>query len=99
MSVQIKPEVGADGQVTLDLRVEDSRMRSAEGGVALGTDDKGTAVPATEFVTATLESRLKVRPGHIVPAQSTTARTKAGQAQTVILVGASADEAGQKDGR
>ena len=99
MSVQVKPEVGPDGQVTLDLRVEDSRMRAAEGGVALAADDKGEAVPATEFVASTLETRLRVRPGHIVLAQSTTARSKAGQVQRVILVGASTEGAGQKDGK
>ena len=99
VSVQVKPEVGPDGQVTLDLRVEDSRMRAAEGGVALAADDKGEAVPATEFVASTLETRLRVRPGHIVLAQSTTARSKAGQVQRVILVGASTEEAGRKDGK
>ena len=99
MSVQVKPEVGPDGQVTLDLRVEDSRMRAAEGGVALAADDKGEAVPATEFVASTLETRLRVRPGHIVLAQSATARSKAGQVQRVILVGASTEGAGQKDGK
>ena len=99
MSVQVKPEVGPDGQVTLDLRVEDSRMRAAEGGVALAADDKGEAVPATAFVASTLETRLRVRPGHIVLAQSTTARSKAGQVQRVILVGASTEGAGQKDGK
>jgi hypothetical protein len=99
VSVQVKPEVGPDGQVTLDLRVEDSRMRAAEGGVALATDDKGEAVPATAFVASTLETRLRVRPGHIVLAQSTTARSKAGQVQRVILVGASTEEAGRKDGK
>src|SRR5262249_21941817 len=30
-SVQVKPEVGADGVVSLELRVEDSQMRAAEG--------------------------------------------------------------------
>jgi type II secretory pathway component GspD/PulD (secretin) len=94
-SVQVKPDVGADGLVSLDLRVEDSHMRAAEGGVAVGTDEKGTAVPATEFVMSTLETRLKVRPGHMVLAQG----TKSGQAQTVILVTASTDEASPKDGK
>jgi hypothetical protein len=74
-------------------------MRAAEGGVALATDDKGEAVPATAFVASTLETRLRVRPGHIVLAQSATARSKAGQVQRVILVGASTEEARQKDGK
>ena len=98
-SVQVKPEVGADGLVSLDLRVEDSHLRAAEGGVAVGTDDKGTAVPATEVVISILETRLKVRPGHMVLAQGTKAGSKSGQAQTVILVTASTDEASPKDGK
>jgi hypothetical protein len=96
MTVQVTPEVGADGQVTLDLRVEDSRMRAAEGGVAVGTDDKGTDISAAEFVVSSLESRLRLRPGQIILAQGTAAGSKAGQAQTVILVSASTEEAGQK---
>jgi hypothetical protein len=94
-TVQIKPEVGADGQVTLDLRIEDRRMRTAESGQALGTDDKGTAVPATEFVSSTLESRVRVAPGQIVLVENTTAGSKTGQFQKVTLVGVSTDESGQ----
>src|SRR5207248_10611963 len=55
-NVQVIPDVGADGLVTLRLSVEDSHMRAAEGGVAVGTDEKGTAVPATEFVLSTLDT-------------------------------------------
>jgi type II secretory pathway component GspD/PulD (secretin) len=98
-SVQMKPDVGADGLVSLDLRVEDSHMRAAEGGAAIGTDDKGTALPATEVVSSTLETRLKVRPGQMVLAQGTMAGSKSGQAQTVILVTASINEAGSKAGK
>jgi Flp pilus assembly secretin CpaC len=89
MSVQVKPEVGADGQVTLDLHIEDSSMRAAGGGVTVGTDDKGTAVPAAEFVLFNLETRVKVRPGQVVLAEGTKAESKAGQAQTIVFVSAS----------
>jgi type II secretory pathway component GspD/PulD (secretin) len=91
MSVQVKPEVGVDGQVTLELRVEDSGMRAAEGGTSIGTDDKGTAVPATAFVLFSLETRVKVRSGQVVLAEGTKAGTKAGQAQRIILVSASTE--------
>jgi hypothetical protein len=93
-SVQIKPEIGADGVVALELHVEDSRMRTA-GGVALATDEQGTNVPATEFVNSTLESRLRVRPGHVVLAQDTATVAKVGQTQTVVLVSAVIEEAGR----
>jgi hypothetical protein len=98
-SVQVRPEIGADGQITLDLHVEDSAMRAAEGGVAVGSDDKGAAVPATEFVTSTLETRVKVPSGQIVLAEGSKAGSKAGQAQTVILVTASTDEPNPKGGK
>jgi len=65
----------------------------------VGSDDKGTAIPATEFVISTVETRVKVRPGHIVLAQGTKAGSKAGQAQTVVLVTASTDESSPKDGK
>jgi len=61
-------------------------------------DDRGRH-PATEFVVFTLETRVKVRPGQIVLAQGTKAGSKAGQAQTVILVTASTDEASPKVGK
>ena len=97
-SVQVTPAIGADSLVSLDLRVEDAHMRAAEGGVQVGTDDKGTAVPATEFISSTLETRLKVRPGHMVLAEGTKVGSKSGQAQTVVLVTASTDEASPRDG-
>ena len=98
-SVQVKPEVGPDGQVTLDLHVEDSGMQSAEGGVAVGADDKGTTIPAAEFVVSNLETQVKVRPGQMVMAQGMRTESKAGQAQTIILVSASTDEATAKGNR
>jgi hypothetical protein len=91
MSVQVKPELSADGDVTLDLHIEDSGMRPAAGGVAVGADDKGAAVAAAEFAVFTLETRVKVRPGQVVLAEGAKAESKAGQAQRVVLVSASAE--------
>jgi type II secretory pathway component GspD/PulD (secretin) len=98
-SVQVKPGVGADGFISLDLRVEDSRLRAAEAGVAAGTDDKGPAIPAAEFVSTTLETRVKVRPGQMVLAQGMQVASKGGQGRTLILVTASTDEAGPQGGK
>jgi hypothetical protein len=86
-SVQVKPEITADGTVALELHVEDSRMRAAEG-VALATDEKGANLPATEFVTSSLESKLKVRPGYVVLAQAKAIAWKSGQTQALVLVSA-----------
>jgi hypothetical protein len=93
-SVQVTPEIGADGWVTLELRIENSSMRTADG-VSLATDEKGTNVPATGFVTSTVESRLKVRPRQVVLAGGSATSSKSGQAETVVLVGAVTDEAGK----
>jgi type II secretory pathway component GspD/PulD (secretin) len=98
-SVKVKPEVTADGQVSLDLTVEDARMRTSPSSPALGADDRGTAVRSAEFISATLETRLKVRSGHIVLAGGMKASAKAGQAQTVVLVTASTDESSRREGR
>ena len=92
-SVQVKADLGADGPVSLELRVEDSHMRPAEETVAAGAEDKGASVPATEVITSTLETRLRVRPGHMVIAQGTKSMSKSGQVQTIILVTVSTDEA------
>ena len=98
-SAKVKPEVGADEQVTLDVQVEDSRMRPAEGGAtAGGTDEKGAAVRTPEFTTLTVESRLKVRSGHIVLAEGTQTGPKSGQTQAVVLVSARLDDGNSKDG-
>jgi hypothetical protein len=91
-SVQVTPGIGADGLVVLELRIEDSRMRTAQG-VTIATDEKGMNVPATEFITSTLESRLKVRPGHVVVAKGTATTSKLGQAQTLVLVSAISNDA------
>jgi Flp pilus assembly secretin CpaC len=91
LNVQVKPEVCADGLIALDLHIEDSNMRGADSG-ALGTDEKGTAVSAAEFVTATVETRAKVRPGTLIVAQGTKSNSKASWAQTIILVGARTEE-------
>jgi type II secretory pathway component GspD/PulD (secretin) len=101
-NVRVKPEVGEDEQVTLEVLVEDSRMRASEGGAASGGDDKGTAGTALrtpEFITLTAESRLKVRPGHAVLVQGTKGGPKEGHVQTVVLVAVRTEGTSPKDGK
>jgi hypothetical protein len=80
--VQVKPEVGTDGHVTLDLQVEDSGMRA---GSVVGSEDKGTASSTAEFALFSLETHLKVRSGQVVLAES----TRAGPTRVLVLVSAS----------
>jgi Flp pilus assembly secretin CpaC len=81
-NVQVKPEVGTDGHVTLDLHVEDSGMRAGSG---VGSEDKGTASSTAEFPLFSLETHLKVRSGQVVLAES----ARAGQTWVLVLVSAS----------
>jgi Bacterial type II and III secretion system protein/Bacterial type II/III secretion system short domain len=98
-SVHVKPSISADGEVTIDMKVEDSTMRAGESGASVGVDEKGAAIPAAEFGTFSLDTRVKVRPGHFVLAEGSKTASKAGQAQTVILVTAGVDETNPKAGK
>jgi Flp pilus assembly secretin CpaC len=98
-SVEVTPEIGVDGLVLLRLSVTDAHMRAAGGGVAVGTDEKGAAVPATEVVTSTVETTLRLRPGHMVLAGGTKGESQSGQAQRLVLVRASTEEARVKESK
>jgi hypothetical protein len=96
--VQVRPEVTPDGQLALELHLDDSRMGNGESGAGVGADDKGmTNTP--EFLTATVDSRLNLRSGQVVLVQSTKTGSKAGWTQKVILVTATVEDAGHKDHR
>lgn len=90
--VQVKPEVGPDGLVALDLRIEDSRLTTPEGGISLGSDERGAPIPAAEYGTIHVETRLRVRSGQAVVAQSLRNDTRGGQTETVILVSVRTEE-------
>jgi hypothetical protein len=83
----IKPEIAPDGQVELQVQVEDAQMRNPSSGPEIGVDEKGAAVPAAEFTTTKLEERLRIPRGNIVVAQTTQANSRSGQGQKMILVG------------
>jgi hypothetical protein len=71
--------------------IEDAQMRTPSGGAEIGTDEKGTGMPAAEFVSFNLECRVRLRQGQIVVGESNQVRSKTGQARKILLVGASAD--------
>ncbi len=66
-------------------------MHAAGSGVPGGADDKGTATPAAEFTTFTLETRVKLASGQVVLAEGTKAESKAAQPQMIVLVSATAE--------
>jgi hypothetical protein len=84
------PEISTDGAIELGLVLEDTHVHPEGGGAGIGADDKA-ALAAPGFVTAHLELRLRVRPGHVAVAESTKSATKEAQAQRMILVSASAE--------
>jgi type II secretory pathway component GspD/PulD (secretin) len=95
-TVEVTPQVGADGTATLQLRAEDSRMQTPEANPTLGPDEKGEAVKAANFVTATFEGPVRVRLGQAVLAQGLRSTAKAGEGQVLIVV-AAAEEPAPRD--
>ena len=87
-SVKVTARVAADGQVVMDLNVDDTRGQVPEDGVVIGTDEKGQPVRAEERITAKLTTTLGVASGQAKAAQVVTTSCKSGQAQTLVIVGA-----------
>jgi type II secretory pathway component GspD/PulD (secretin) len=87
--VHVKPEVSGDGLVTIELRIQDSRMRTPEDGIILGEEGKGTPLRAAEMGICNVESRVQIRSGKVVLVEGAKTNSKAGSAQELILITAS----------
>jgi type II secretory pathway component GspD/PulD (secretin) len=85
--VKVTPRVTADTSVTLDLTLRHSRGR-ASTRVTIGNDDKGNAIPATEFIETTLNSKVRVASGKAELVRDTKATSKEGEGETLIVIGA-----------
>jgi type II secretory pathway component GspD/PulD (secretin) len=86
--LRVTPQVAADKSVTLDLSLEDSRLHSSDSLPAVGADEKGNAIPATEFVATRLEAKVSVASGKAVLARDAKVTSKAGESRVLIVVGA-----------
>jgi hypothetical protein len=75
--VKVTPQVTADGSVTLDLNVQDSRGR-----------DSATAPGTTEFILTSLTGKVRVAPGKAALAKDAKVTSKEGEGETLIVVGA-----------
>jgi hypothetical protein len=75
--VKVTPQVTADGPVTLDLNVQDSRGR-----------EPATVTGLTEFILTSLTSKVSVAPGRAVLAKDARVISKEGVGETLIVVGA-----------
>jgi type II secretory pathway component GspD/PulD (secretin) len=83
--IKVTPRVGADETVTLDLSVQNSRSR-ASATATVGKDEKGNAIPATEFVQTNLATTVSVASGQAALAKNAKGTSKEGE--TLIVVGA-----------
>jgi hypothetical protein len=77
--------VGAENQIEIDLDLNDARMVPNES-IALGKDEAGKPVYATEFITSRFTNKLGVVPGQAVAAEGVQTTTKAGKGQTLVIV-------------
>jgi type II secretory pathway component GspD/PulD (secretin) len=86
-SVTVTAKVG-EGAITLDLTLDDVRMVQPEDGIALGMDDQGRTIMATEFATAKLNANVSVAAGQAVLVEGVQVSGKAGNSRTLVVVGA-----------
>jgi hypothetical protein len=80
--VRVTPLITADGSVTLDLNVQDSR-----GG------DSATMPGTAEFILTSLTGKISVAPGKAALAKDTKVTSREGEGETLIVVGARVAEA------
>jgi type II secretory pathway component GspD/PulD (secretin) len=85
--VKVTPQVAADGTVTLDLNLQDSRARESTTAT-VGKDGKGNPIPATEFLLTTLTAKVGVASGKAALAKDAKVVSKEGEGETLIVVGA-----------
>ena len=77
LQVRVTPQVTADRSVTLDLNVQDSRGR-----------DSAAVEGTTEFILTSLTGKVRVASGKAVLAKDAKVKSKEGQGETLIVVGA-----------
>ncbi len=70
------------------MNLDDIRMVQPEDGIAIGVDDQGRTVLATEFATAKLNANVSVASGQAVLVQGVQMSGKAGNSRTLVVVGA-----------
>ena len=83
--VKVTPQITADGSVTLDLNVQDSRGR-----------ESATEAGKIEFILTALASRISAAPGKAALAKGAKVTSKEGEGETLIIVGARVTEPEEK---
>jgi type II secretory pathway component GspD/PulD (secretin) len=85
VSVTAKPRRSTGG-VAVELTVEDTRGYTPEELAAIGANDKGKPAPAAEFVTAQLQTTVRVPAGQAILAKGVKTESKDGDARTLVIV-------------
>jgi hypothetical protein len=83
--VRVTPQVTADGSVTLDLNVQDSRGRESD-----------TVAGTTEFILTSLTGKIRVASGKAALAKDAKVISREGEGETLIVVGARVAELNAK---
>jgi len=99
MTMAVTPQVAGDGQVTLDVKLENAYMNTPTEGIPIGTDEKGNTVRAAEFITATFEGKVSVQPGQTVFAKGVKTISKSEPVRTIVLVSARVENPPSKPGK
>ncbi|CAN5176524.1 hypothetical protein BH10PLA2_BH10PLA2_08450 [soil metagenome] len=87
-NVRVTPRVNADKSITLDAVVSYSDMRTSDKLRPIGTDEKGTPIPASVFPTGQAEARVIVPSGKMVLLKNSTVSRDPGAGATQIAIGA-----------
>jgi Bacterial type II and III secretion system protein len=93
--VKVTPLITADRSLTLDLDVEDTRVR-ASATETVGVDENSNPIPATEFPRTSLTGKISIASGKAMLAKDVKVSSKEGEAETLIIVGAGLTEAEAK---
>jgi type II secretory pathway component GspD/PulD (secretin) len=93
--VQVTAHATADNTVALELDLTDARPHVPADGIELGKDEAGLPVRAAEFIRTSLKGKVNVRSGQAVAVEGVKTESKAGNAQTLVVVGARILEAGK----
>lgn len=91
--VRLTPRLTAEGQVQLDLTVQEAGAAYPEDGPKVGEDENGKPVRAPDFTLARLETKLDVPAGQAVAANAVQRSAKSGQGQTLVIVTARVEDA------
>ncbi len=86
-----------EGQtIALELDLTEVHLRTPADGIELGKDENGKLIRATELVTATLKTRLRMRSGHAVATLEARPAAKSQPARLLVIVAGRVLEPGLK---